>query len=110
MVVEVSLSASAAVFSLFVFVSLRRSMLALEVAVEEEEVGGADWSAATAEWSDVIVGGVLELSLLLLSFAVGVAAFSLAAAARSLLADDDVDMLLLLCVMRVSSCRTITQQ
>ena len=77
-------------------------MLALEVAVEEEEEeedGGADWSAATAEWSDVIVGGVLELSLLLLSFAVGVAAFSLAAAARSLLADDE-DMLLL-CVMRV---------
>ena len=75
-------------------------MLALEVAVEEEEEdGGADsWSAATAEWSDVIVGGVLELSLLL-SFAVGVAAFSLAAAARSLLADDE-DMLLL-CVMRV---------
>ena len=84
-------------------------MLALEVAVEEEEEdGGADWSAATAEWSDVIVGGVLELSLLL-SFAVGVAAFSLAAAARSLRVDD-VDMLLLLCVMRVSSCRTITQQ
>ena len=75
-------------------------MLALEVAVEEEEVGGADWSAATAEWSDVIVGGVRELSLLLLSFAVGVAAFSLAAAARSLLADDDGDMLLLW-VMRV---------